>query len=640
MGSVRRLRWTLFVAALAAVTSLANAQAGARPDVVFQAKKRSITAPAVAGSTVAWIAGPASRPGECTRGRKRLQLLGANGRVRTLSHRRGRNYETGCLYRPVLEGRFVLWSTPGREFIWARTRGQLRGWRACCGQDIEHHHDITRTGDLTWATIRANRFWPRWIGADGQERPIWVEVDPRTRERILTGSGLSVDLPGGFIGLDAAGNSVVARVKDGDAYSLIRVDLESGGLTTLVTSGSPISLPAVAREHAAYLVREGRSERIVLIEVATGLSTVVAERTGRALWGKGEIAGGRPLDYDGRRIVWAAGRRVLAVDAERPAPETAATVASAAKLAYESLGALFVASADGASRSRLGEIDVELDGPNLDWSPDGSRLVFGRDGDLHVVDADGSGEERITNARGRDGSPRWLPDGSRIVFQRTRGGDSQLWSVSPDGSAAQNLTPSIEDSYLPTVSPAGTRIAFMAGEGRPLQTRLYVMNTDGTGKVRLEDDGPQRGDFLSGFMQRLTWSSDGLQVAYRTGGDKIVAVAADGSAGQTVLVDTTRASSEPAFASDGRLAFISARNGNPELYLANGDGSVQTRLTTSPGDEGAPAWSPDGGFLAYRVRHLARSSEIYVAPADGSGVPVRLTAPAGNVGSPVWQPSP
>ena len=278
----------LLALCLAGATALPAHGGAFTPEVLFTAKKRSITAPAVAGSSVAWISGPKGRPGECVEGRKRLQLLGAGGNVRVLTHRSGRNYETSCLFRPVLAGRFVMWSTPGREFIWARKRGRLRGWHACCGQNVEHHHDITRSGDVNWLLDPGPRYWPRWIGMDGQETPIWVDIDRITGEHTLMGSGLSVPLPDGFVGLDAAGSSIVGRLKSEAGYSLVSVDPTSGALTTLTTSSKLLSLPAVAHGNAAYLRREGNVERIELVEVASGDIAVIAERTGKPQWGKGQ----------------------------------------------------------------------------------------------------------------------------------------------------------------------------------------------------------------------------------------------------------------------------------------------------------------------------------------------------------------
>lgn len=41
-----------------------------------------------------------------------------------------------------------------------------------------------------------------------------------------------------------------------------------------------------------------------------------------------------------------------------------------------------------------------------------------------------------------------------------------------------------------------------------------------------------------------------------------------------------------------KIAYTSAQDGNPEIYVMNHDGSGQTRLTNDPEIEGGPAWSP------------------------------------------------
>ena len=55
---------------------------------------------------------------------------------------------------------------------------------------------------------------------------------------------------------------------------------------------------------------------------------------------------------------------------------------------------------------------------------------------------------------------------------------------------------------------------------------------------------------------------------------------------------------------DGRrIAFVSERDGNPEIYVMNADGSQQTRLTTDSLPDFSPAWSPDG-------RHIVRVQAV------------------------------
>lgn len=50
----------------------------------------------------------------------------------------------------------------------------------------------------------------------------------------------------------------------------------------------------------------------------------------------------------------------------------------------------------------------------------------------------------------------------------------------------------------------------------------------------------------------------------------------------------------------GKIAFVSARVGNDELYVMEADGSRQTRLTNNPSSDKDPAWSPDGMRIAFR----------------------------------------
>ena len=44
----------------------------------------------------------------------------------------------------------------------------------------------------------------------------------------------------------------------------------------------------------------------------------------------------------------------------------------------------------------------------------------------------------------------------------------------------------------------------------------------------------------------------------------------------------------------GKIAFMSNRDGNDEIYVMNADGSGQTRLTNNPADDFYPVWSPAG----------------------------------------------
>ena len=86
----------------------------------------------------------------------------------------------------------------------------------------------------------------------------------------------------------------------------------------------------------------------------------------------------------------------------------------------------------------------------------------------------------------------------------------------------------------------------------------------------------------------------------------------------------------------GKIAFVSARDGNPEIYSVNVDGTGVERLTYAPESDDEPAWSPDGQRIAF-VSARSGSEEIYVMNADGSNV-VQLTVSASFSRSPTWSP--
>ena len=85
-----------------------------------------------------------------------------------------------------------------------------------------------------------------------------------------------------------------------------------------------------------------------------------------------------------------------------------------------------------------------------------------------------------------------------------------------------------------------------------------------------------------------------------------------------------------------RIAFVSSRDGNDEIYVMNADGSNQTRLTHDPPINAAPAWSPDGRQLAF-ISTRDGNLEIYVMNADGSN-PTNLTKNIAIDYAPVWSP--
>jgi len=86
----------------------------------------------------------------------------------------------------------------------------------------------------------------------------------------------------------------------------------------------------------------------------------------------------------------------------------------------------------------------------------------------------------------------------------------------------------------------------------------------------------------------------------------------------------------------GKIAFVSDRDGNREIYIMNSDGSDLKNLTNNPANDFGPKWSPDGKKIAF-VSDRGGNEDIYVMNVDGSGQ-TNLTNNPGNYGFPNWSP--
>ena len=73
-----------------------------------------------------------------------------------------------------------------------------------------------------------------------------------------------------------------------------------------------------------------------------------------------------------------------------------------------------------------------------------------------------------------------------------------------------------------------------------------------------------------------------------------------------------------------RIAFVSLRDGNKEIYIMDGNGENVRRLTNNRASDDAPSWSPNGQEIAF-VSNRDGNKEIYVMDANGKN-PVILLA--------------
>jgi Tol biopolymer transport system component len=109
----------------------------------------------------------------------------------------------------------------------------------------------------------------------------------------------------------------------------------------------------------------------------------------------------------------------------------------------------------------------------------------------------------------------------------------------------------------------------------------------------------------------------------------------DGRRVDNITAESLAEDTSPAWSPDGtRIAFVSDRDGNPEIYVMNPQGTEATRLTHDPGIDQDPAWSPDGSKIAYVS---GDDADLFVMNADGSDA-TRLTSGSGQDRHPTWAP--
>lgn len=187
------------------------------------------------------------------------------------------------------------------------------------------------------------------------------------------------------------------------------------------------------------------------------------------------------------------------------------------------------------------------------------------------------------------------------------------------------------------------RFAFVAGGGQP---GIYAAHLDGTGRIRLTDDG--------NAVAEPAWSPDGRRIAFthftEDAGEyhlQLWTVNADGS-GQTQLLASGHFDIVGSWAPSGQeLVFTRFFPNTPPgsfgeygTYVLDLQSGAVRVLVDEPGqDEVSPAWSPDGRHIAFaRVPTEGTDRDVFVVNADGSGLTSLTDGVAGHHGQPAWSP--
>jgi Tol biopolymer transport system component len=152
---------------------------------------------------------------------------------------------------------------------------------------------------------------------------------------------------------------------------------------------------------------------------------------------------------------------------------------------------------------------------------------------------------------------------------------------------------------------------------------------------------PQRFAIPSDSARDPVFSSDGRRLVYsdfRADADIWRLDLQNVAAGPVKLISSTSFDHGGEFSPDGKkVVFTSNRSGHPAVWVADHDGSNQTRLTTREFPlAGMPRWSPDGQRIVFDTTEDGHF-ELYLINADGSGLR-NLTQDPANDAVASWSP--
>jgi hypothetical protein len=188
------------------------------------------------------------------------------------------------------------------------------------------------------------------------------------------------------------------------------------------------------------------------------------------------------------------------------------------------------------------------------------------------------------------GNPRFSPDGHKLALQISDGKQNDIWVYEWARDRLTQLTFHPAEDRSPVWTPDGLRIVFASNRDKAGATNLYWVNADGTGDATRLTDSPES-------QTAWSWHPSGKFLAF---------YANRGATGNDLMILPMEGDAARGW-----------RAGEPTVFLS------------TPANEVAPMFSPDGRWIAYHSNEAAGNLDVYVRPFPGPGGRWRVSTAGG-----------